>query len=213
MSAAQVYQSRPEYHDVTRTPSEELPEKKTTDSESPPSLPTLDHPKSADDKQYGVPKPEEQDRGVSRIEALYLVFGDGGINIWALYLSIAIISYALALSSNTVSHWLGFATSSFGKHSLLGAVEVATTIVSGVGRSSEVANSYSSQTFHRQGRRHHFSSNCVCRLTGLLRRRLHHCCLLKWSGCRRWRRDVSFSLEEIRLTVAYIQSASPAWTW
>ena len=189
MSAPQAYQSQPVLdHDITRTPSEELPEKKIADSEASPSIPTLEQPKSSDDKQYGVPKPEEQDRGVSRIEALYLVFGDGGINIWALYLSIAIISYALALSSNTVSHWLGFATSSFGKHSLLGAVEVATTIVSGVGAFLNVAWSDASQTVHCQSCRYYFPSDCLCSLIGVLRRWVHHRSLLQWSGRgRRWR--------------------------
>jgi hypothetical protein len=57
--------------------------------------------------------------GVTRIEALYRVLGSskGEAHIWHFYVSIGLISYAYSLSSNTVSNFSSFATSSFGKHS------------------------------------------------------------------------------------------------
>jgi hypothetical protein len=77
----------------------------------------------------------EQDRGVTRIEALYQAFGTGkGLApIWMLYVSIGLISYAYSLSSNTISNFLSFATSHFGAHSLLGTIEVAIYILGAVG--------------------------------------------------------------------------------
>lgn len=77
----------------------------------------------------------EQEIGVTRIEALYLVFGSGKgeAPIWLFYLSIGLISYAYSLSSNTVSNFFSFATSAFGKHSILGTVEVAVYVLGAVG--------------------------------------------------------------------------------
>ena len=77
----------------------------------------------------------EQDIGVTRIEALYRVFGSGKgkAPIWLFYVSIGLISYAYSLSSNTVSNFFSFATSAFGKHSILGTVEVAIYVLSAVG--------------------------------------------------------------------------------
>lgn len=77
----------------------------------------------------------EQDIGVTRIEALYRVFGTGKgkAPIWLFYASIALISYAYSLSSNTVSNFFSFATSAFGKHSILGTVEVAIYVLGAVG--------------------------------------------------------------------------------
>lgn len=76
-----------------------------------------------------------QDIGVTRIEALYRVFGSGKgkASIWLFYVSIGLISYAYSLSSNTVSNFFSFATSSFGKHSILGTVEVAIYVLAAVG--------------------------------------------------------------------------------
>lgn len=77
----------------------------------------------------------EQDIGVTRIEALYRVFGSGKgkAPIWLFYVSIALISYAYSLSSSTVSNFFSFATSAFGKHSILGTVEVAIYVLGAVG--------------------------------------------------------------------------------
>ncbi|KZV89449.1 MFS general substrate transporter [Exidia glandulosa HHB12029] len=65
--------------------------------------------------------------GVARMEALYRVFGKGGASIWLLYGSLALISYAYSLAGNTVYNYLAFATSAFGKHSLLAAIDTACT--------------------------------------------------------------------------------------
>ena len=77
----------------------------------------------------------EQDIGVTRIQALYRVFGSdkGKASIWLFYVSIGLISYAYSLSSNTVSNFFSFATSAFGKHSILGTVGVAIYVLGAVG--------------------------------------------------------------------------------
>jgi len=77
----------------------------------------------------------EQDIGVTRIEALHRVFGSGKgkAPIWLFYVSIGLISYAYSLSSSTVSNFFSFATSAFGKHSILGTVEVAIYVLGAVG--------------------------------------------------------------------------------
>ncbi|ORY68053.1 major facilitator superfamily domain-containing protein [Leucosporidium creatinivorum] len=72
-------------------------------------------------------------QGVSRIEALYVVFGKGW-KIWGLYLSIALIAYVSSLASNTIYVYLPFATSSFGEHSTLGTITVVTSIIASVGK-------------------------------------------------------------------------------
>jgi len=76
----------------------------------------------------------EQTIGVSRIEALHRVFGSGKgkAPIWLFYVSIGLISYAYSLSSSTVSNFFSFATSAFGKHSILGTVEVAIYVLGAV---------------------------------------------------------------------------------
>lgn len=89
---------------------------------------------------------EEQDIGVTRIEALYRAFGTGkGLApIWMLYVSIGLISFAYSLSSNTVSNFLTFATSSYNAHSLLGAIDVSIYILGAVGKPG-IFTSYSTR--------------------------------------------------------------------
>ncbi|KAM0754605.1 MFS general substrate transporter [Meredithblackwellia eburnea MCA 4105] len=71
--------------------------------------------------------------GVTRIEALYHVFGNGW-KIWMLYISVAMVCYGFSLQQNTTYTYLAFATSSMGHHSLLGAITTTTTVISGVAR-------------------------------------------------------------------------------
>ncbi|GAA5919492.1 hypothetical protein JCM6882_008652 [Rhodosporidiobolus microsporus] len=75
----------------------------------------------------------EQDPGVTRIEALYQVFGRGRA-IYLLYLSIGLISYVYSLSGNTTGSYLAFATSAFSAHSLLGAIDVAVSLMGAVSK-------------------------------------------------------------------------------
>ncbi|GAA6008034.1 uncharacterized protein JCM10292_000719 [Rhodotorula paludigena] len=75
----------------------------------------------------------EQDPGVTRIEALYKVFGTGRL-IWLLYISIGLMCYITALAQNTTSTFLAFATSAFSKHSLLGAISVAVSLIGAVAK-------------------------------------------------------------------------------
>ncbi|KAJ7158890.1 hypothetical protein C8R46DRAFT_1165174 [Mycena filopes] len=75
----------------------------------------------------------EQDDGVTRIEALYLVFSKGW-KIWMLYGSLAIISFVYALSQSTTYTYETFAASSFESHPLIGTIAVVVSIMSGVAK-------------------------------------------------------------------------------
>lgn len=108
-------------------------------SSSSVNAPLLEAVGSLGAEDYANPLPnvvpiEEQDKGVTRIEALHRAFGSGrGMTpIWMLYFSIGLISFAYSLSTNTVRQFLTFATSAFGAHSLLGSIEVAIYILGAV---------------------------------------------------------------------------------
>ncbi|KAJ7903673.1 major facilitator superfamily domain-containing protein [Mycena olivaceomarginata] len=75
----------------------------------------------------------DQDNGVTRIEALYVVFS-GGWKIWMLYGSLAIISFVYALSQSTTYTYEAYAASSFESHALIGTIGVIVSIIGGVGR-------------------------------------------------------------------------------
>ncbi|KAL1742280.1 hypothetical protein HDZ31DRAFT_75610 [Schizophyllum fasciatum] len=75
----------------------------------------------------------EQDEGVTRIEALYLVFGKGWA-LWGLWLSIGLIFYVYTLSSGTTYTYLSYATSSYSEHTLIGTIAVATAIIAAVSK-------------------------------------------------------------------------------
>ncbi|TFK94589.1 MFS general substrate transporter [Polyporus arcularius HHB13444] len=77
---------------------------------------------------------QEEDPGVARIEALYRVFGSGGAKIWTLYISILLICYATSLDSSVAYTFYAIATSAFSAHSLLGAIDVAVSIMGSVCR-------------------------------------------------------------------------------
>ncbi|GFZ47371.1 hypothetical protein JCM24511_05114 [Saitozyma sp. JCM 24511] len=85
-----------------------------------PNLPKNDDPASP-----------EQDRGVTRIEALYLVFGKGW-KIYFLWGSIGLIAFVYSLASMTTYTYLAFATSAFSTHALLGTISVITSIMASV---------------------------------------------------------------------------------
>ncbi|OXG22594.1 siderophore-iron transporter Str1 [Cryptococcus neoformans Tu401-1] len=75
----------------------------------------------------------EQTAGVTKIEALYLVFGNGW-KLWTLWGSIALISIAYGLSQMTTYYYTAFATSAFGEHTVLGTISVITGIMAGVAK-------------------------------------------------------------------------------
>ncbi|WVQ72881.1 hypothetical protein IAR50_002442 [Cryptococcus sp. DSM 104548] len=81
----------------------------------------------------GKPEKEvvEQEGGVARIEALYLVFGKGW-GIYSLWASIGLIAYVYALSRSTTVYYAAFATSAFGEHTVIGTIGVINGILSGV---------------------------------------------------------------------------------
>ncbi|KAJ7475679.1 major facilitator superfamily domain-containing protein, partial [Mycena latifolia] len=73
----------------------------------------------------------DQDDGVTRIEALYLVFSKGW-KIWMLYGSLAILAFIYALSGSTTYTYESYAASSFESHPLIGTISVVVGIVSAV---------------------------------------------------------------------------------
>ncbi|KAJ7637628.1 major facilitator superfamily domain-containing protein [Mycena polygramma] len=75
----------------------------------------------------------DQDNGVTRIEALYLVFSKGW-KIWMLYGSLAIISFVYALSQSTTYTYEAYAASSFESHALIGTISVVVSIMGGVAK-------------------------------------------------------------------------------
>ncbi|KAK4054221.1 hypothetical protein OIV83_001247 [Microbotryomycetes sp. JL201] len=111
-----------------------------------PSMPVVGHASaassisSADEKTPSDVEQQQQQivtddqlDGVSRIEALYLVVGNGW-KLWSLFGSLGLFCYALSLCTNTTYVYLQFATSSFSAHSLLGSISTATSIMKGVGQ-------------------------------------------------------------------------------
>ncbi|KIY70184.1 hypothetical protein CYLTODRAFT_442186 [Cylindrobasidium torrendii FP15055 ss-10] len=75
----------------------------------------------------------EQDEGVTKIEALYLVFGKGW-KLWMLWISMGLINYVYTLSSGTTYTYLQYATSAYSEHTFLGTISVATAIITGVSK-------------------------------------------------------------------------------
>ncbi|TXT04868.1 hypothetical protein VHUM_03951 [Vanrija humicola] len=73
----------------------------------------------------------EQGLGVTKIEALYLVFGKGW-KLFLLWFSVGLIAFAYSLSQSTTYVYAQFATSSFGEHTLVGTIAVVTGIMAGV---------------------------------------------------------------------------------
>ncbi|KAL1405311.1 hypothetical protein Q8F55_008938 [Vanrija albida] len=73
----------------------------------------------------------EQGLGVTKIEALYLVFGKGW-KLLLLWFSVGLIAFAYSLSQSTTYVYAQFATSSFGQHTLVGTIAVVTGIMAGV---------------------------------------------------------------------------------
>ncbi|GHJ87473.1 hypothetical protein NliqN6_3875 [Naganishia liquefaciens] len=75
----------------------------------------------------------EQQQGVTRIEALYRVFGKGW-KYWALWIAIMIVFYAYTLSSSTSYIYQPFATSGFQQHAVIGTIGVVTNLISGTAK-------------------------------------------------------------------------------
>lgn len=69
--------------------------------------------------------------GVARIEALFLVYS-GRRAHWVLYSCIGLFAFVFSLQTSTVPTFFVISTSSFGQHSLLGAITVANTILAAV---------------------------------------------------------------------------------
>ncbi|KAH8916114.1 hypothetical protein BT69DRAFT_1340547 [Atractiella rhizophila] len=118
---ADVETSKPERENSYRSDEKE----KELDIEGAPTSATsevLQHlPEGATNSKDEL---NESVQGVTRISLLYQVFRDRGQAIWLLYISIALLSIAYALSSNTVWIFLQFATSGLGHHAFYGTIQV-----------------------------------------------------------------------------------------
>ncbi|KAJ7183589.1 major facilitator superfamily domain-containing protein [Mycena filopes] len=88
-------------------------------------------PRSEKDAESGLVV--DQQDGITRMEAFYLVFSKGW-KIWILYGSLATISIVYALSQSTTSTYELFAASSFESHSLIATISVVASIAGGVAR-------------------------------------------------------------------------------
>ncbi|TYJ52549.1 hypothetical protein B9479_006838 [Cryptococcus floricola] len=105
--------------------------KDVKDVETDPEVNHLTQHEQDDDDKASIEV--EQSIGVTKIEALYLVFGKGW-KLWLLWGSIALIANVYSLSSMTTYNYTAFATSSFGEHTVLGTITVITGIMAGVAK-------------------------------------------------------------------------------
>jgi len=105
-------------------------------SHDPLATPAEERSIDKDDKEAASPDTEveenvRQDDGVTRIEALYVVFGKGW-GLYTLWISIGLIAYVYSLSRSTTAYYAQFATSSFGEHTIIGTIGVVNGIIGGV---------------------------------------------------------------------------------
>ncbi|KAI6102704.1 major facilitator superfamily domain-containing protein [Pisolithus croceorrhizus] len=75
---------------------------------------------------------EEAHVGVKKVEAALQVYGR--YPRWILFASLALASFVYSLDASTTSAYLTFATSSFGEHSLIGAITVVQSLIVAVGK-------------------------------------------------------------------------------
>jgi MFS family permease len=83
------------------------------------------------------PQIQQNSRGVVRIEAVKLTMDNqkhGKLVLYLFGLSILICAWAYSLDSSTTYNYDPYATSSFGKHSMISTLSIATKIISAVGR-------------------------------------------------------------------------------
>ncbi|BEI81736.1 hypothetical protein CcaverHIS002_0208960 [Cutaneotrichosporon cavernicola] len=73
----------------------------------------------------------EQPIGVTKIESLYMVFGKGW-KLFFLWLSIALVAYVWSLAVITTAIYAAFATSFWGKHTIIGLIAVINNLISAV---------------------------------------------------------------------------------
>lgn len=85
-----------------------------------------------DDTVSAVVLEEEAHVGVKKVEAALQVYGR--YSRWVLFASLALASFVYSLDASTTSAYLTFATSSFGEHSLIGAITVVQSLIVAVGK-------------------------------------------------------------------------------
>lgn len=83
---------------------------------------------ASSEEDFGLPK----SRGVSRIEAVHDYMSSGFTLKYIFFASIFITATVKALESSTVTNYTQFATSSFGHHSMLSTLQIATSIISAI---------------------------------------------------------------------------------
>ncbi|KAG1719745.1 hypothetical protein EDD22DRAFT_939019, partial [Suillus occidentalis] len=83
---------------------------------------------------------EDAHAGVKKVEAAQRVYGR--YSRWCLFIGIGLASYIYSLDASTTYAYLTFATSFFGKHSLISSITVAQSLIVAVGKPviAKVAN-------------------------------------------------------------------------
>ncbi|KAL0953095.1 hypothetical protein HGRIS_004366 [Hohenbuehelia grisea] len=76
--------------------------------------------------------PDGVSTGVRKAEAVHKVFG--AYSKWVLFISLGLAAYIYSLDGTTTYTYLSFASSSFGKHSLISSIQVAQSIIVAVGK-------------------------------------------------------------------------------
>ncbi|KAI5994577.1 major facilitator superfamily domain-containing protein [Pisolithus orientalis] len=93
----------------------------------------LSHSSEVGDDTISIVELEEEAHvGVKKVEAALQVYGR--YSRWVLFASLALASFVYALDSSTTPAYLTFATSSFGEHSLIGAITVVQSLIVAVGK-------------------------------------------------------------------------------
>ncbi|TFK47474.1 MFS general substrate transporter [Heliocybe sulcata] len=92
-------------------------------------------PEEPDDEERGGEEEEEEEdgtNGVKTVEAAEQVYGR--YSRWCLFLGLASAAYIYSLDGCTTPYYLTFATSTFGEHSLISAIQVSQSIIIAVGK-------------------------------------------------------------------------------
>jgi hypothetical protein len=72
--------------------------------------------------------PRDAESGVAQIEALHRE--KQGLSIWWLYASIGAVAFVYSLDQNVTGNYLPIATSAYNRHSILGTINTAESIIS-----------------------------------------------------------------------------------
>ncbi|KIK37724.1 hypothetical protein CY34DRAFT_15510 [Suillus luteus UH-Slu-Lm8-n1] len=91
-----------------------------------------DDPSGVDTEPPVLALEEDAHAGVKKVEAAQRVYGR--YSRWCLFIGIGLASYIYSLDASTTYAYLTFATSFFGKHSLISSITVAQSLIVAVGK-------------------------------------------------------------------------------